>query len=311
MLSAYCLSYMHWTVVPGQLAESYRDLAGTGFEAVCVSFSESEMQYSRRAVELQVKLAHEAGLKAFVIPSRLGGRFAGSPWMPSWWLARHPECVVPGTESWPVACLESVEFVDWIHGFMETILTDYPLDGIVWDEPKSVAAASRHPATLEKYGREQTPAEAMSGYARFLAALAAHCESVRPGLTQTLFCQKTDPEEFTREAAKIGPLEFFGYDGNLSRQSFFHEEPEWRKYRIESVWERTVAECSAAGKGTFALVENMLMPAEATNEFERNFAAYLDEYHPDHLSVYYYAHNNGDPEAGQEVVRRHIGKYLG
>ena len=149
LVTAYCLSYGHWTVIPHQLEESFKDVAECGFNAVALSFSESEMLYSRRAFELQVRLAHQAGLKVFVIPSRLGGRFAGAPWMPSMWLCMHPEAQLPGHPE--LACLENQAFRDWVKEFMTTLLTDYPLDGVIWDEPKSEGVISTHPDTLKRF----------------------------------------------------------------------------------------------------------------------------------------------------------------
>ncbi len=302
MLSAYCLGYQHFTVIPHQLEESFRDLADTGFDAVCLTFTESEMVYSRRAFEIQVDLAHKAGLKVFVIPSRLGGRFAGAPLMVSTWLAQHPQHAIE-TGWLPAACLEVPEFREWLMGFMTTLLTDYDLDGIIWDEPKSIDAISTHPATVAKYGPEPTAQDMIDGFLDFLRELTDHCQSLKPQLAQTLFVQNFDPPAFTEQAARLPSLEYFGYDGNLARQSTFHEQPRWRKYRIESVWDRTVREAEAGNKKTFALVENMLMPKEAMAEFEQNFDTYLSTYHPDHLSVYYYAHNNEDPEGVQRIVR--------
>ncbi|MEK6796238.1 MAG: hypothetical protein AABZ39_15770, partial [Spirochaetota bacterium] len=89
IVTAYCLSHGHWTVIPHHLEENFKDMADCGFTAVALSFSESEMMYSRRAFEIQVDRAHRCGLKVFVIPSRLGGRFAGAPLMPGLWISAH------------------------------------------------------------------------------------------------------------------------------------------------------------------------------------------------------------------------------
>ena len=91
---------------------------------------------------------------------------------------------------------------------------------------------------------------------------------------------------------------------------FFHEEPEWHKYRIEPVWERTKKECASAGKGTFALIENMLIPKEAIPEYRDNLEAYLQNYSPDHLALYYYALNNEDPETVHQITRKMMQKFL-
>ena len=48
---------------------------------------------------------------------------------------------------------------------------------------------------------------------------------------------------------------------------FFHEKPEKIKHSLSDVWERTLKECAAHGKKTFALIENMLMPTEVIEEY--------------------------------------------
>ncbi|OQB14806.1 MAG: hypothetical protein BWY15_00960 [Firmicutes bacterium ADurb.Bin193] len=280
-----------------------------GFDTVCLSFSESEMQYARRTFEIQVNLAHRAGLKVFVVPSRIGGRFAGAPLMPSVWLARNPQFAVQ--DKWmPVACLESDEVREWFKSFMKTLLTDYDLDGIVWDEPKGIGVISHHPATIEKIGPNPTKEDMMLGFVDFFEDLTGYCKDLKPTIIQTLFSQKQCSEFFTQNISKTSYIEYFGYDGNLCAQQYFKEEIKNVKYRIESVWDRTVKECAAADKKTFALVENMLMPKQEIPVFKENFENYLQNYRPDHLSVYYYAHNVEDPEALHKVIKEIMKKYL-
>ena len=165
--------------------------------------------------------------------------------MPSIWLSDHPEQTIGERFT---ACIEKPAFVEWIKEFMKTILTDYELDGIVWDEPKSVHRVSTHPATIRKFGENPTPEDMIGSFMEFFKDLTGYCQSINSSLKQTLFVQKNDPELFTTQAAKLPAIEYMGYDGNLSRQSFFHETPKWHKYRIESVWDRTVEECRYAGK---------------------------------------------------------------
>ena len=311
IVSAYCLGYQSWTVVPHQMEEDFKEMRDMGFGAVNLSFSENELKYARRAFELQVRLAHAAGLKVNVIPSRLGGRFAGAPFMPSVWLAQNPQYALyskPG--ALPVACVESPAFRAWVREFMETLLRDYELDGIIWDEPKSHGLISRHPDTIAKFGEHPTEENMIDSFVEFLEEISGFCRELRPGMRQTMFVQKNYNPYFTGKAARIESLDYFGYDGNMARQSVFQEEPRWHKYRLEEVWERTVAECAQTGKKSFALVENMLMPSAAVDEFEENFERYLSRYTPDHLAIYYYAHNNEDPERVHAAVKRLMKKYL-
>ena len=310
MISAYCLDYNNWTCIPRHVKEDYKEMADMGFDTVCLSFSESEMMYARRTFELLVEMAHHEGLKVHVIPSRIGGRFAGAPLMPSLWTVQHPEYCVQGDYYWPVACLESQKVRDWMKEFMRTLITDYDLDGIVWDEPKAPTLVSHHPDTIRRFGENPTEEDMAVGYCEFFGELTAYCHSLNPNLVQTLFCIKGEPEFFTQRIAQSKYITYFGYDGNLSRQRRFKEEIRESKYRIESVWDRTRQECALADKKTFALLETMHMPKEEHVNFEKNLNHYLENYHPDHLSLYYYAHNADDPEGLNSIIRRAMKKHL-
>lgn len=310
MISAYCLDYNTWTCIPHHVEEDFQRMVEMGIDTVCLSFSENDMAYARRTFEILVELAHKAGLRVFVIPSRIGGRFAGAPLMASTWLVQHPQYQVPDEYGLPTACIECDEVRDWMKKFLHVLVTEYAVDGIVWDEPKAPTLVSHHPATLAKYGPEPTEQDMANSFCDFLAELTTWCHTLNPGLIQNLFCQKTDPEYFTRKVAATPYIEYFGYDGNLARQRVFKEPIQAAKYRIEDVWERTVAECASAGKKTFALVESMHMPREEHTAFEQAFDRYLTNYHPDHLSVYFYAHNADDPEALQEILSRTMKKHF-
>ena len=42
LFTAYCLSYGNWTVIPKQWRESFSDMKNCGFDAVALSYSESD-----------------------------------------------------------------------------------------------------------------------------------------------------------------------------------------------------------------------------------------------------------------------------
>jgi hypothetical protein len=307
MLTAYCLSYEYFTIIPKQWRESFSEMRDMGFDAVALSFSESEMRYSRRAFEMEVEAAHRLGLKVFVVPSRLGGRFAGAPLMPSIWLTMHPECQVPGHPD--IACIEAEPFVEWMHEFMTTLIGDYDLDGIVWDEIKRSGLISTNPATLKKFGRAPTTEEEMDGFVTFLSDLTAACVKLKPNLTVTMFNSATAPQYFTAKAAHIPYFHYCGYDGNFCKFSFYKEPPEQHKYLLADAWERTVKECTAAKKKTFALIENFCVPRSEHDTYRRNLEAYLSTIRPDQLAVYYYGLNNECPEEIHGITKDLLKKY--
>ena len=307
LLSAYCLNYGNWTVIPREWRAVFEDLRANGYDAVALSFSEGEMRYGRRMFAMQVEAAHACGLKVFVIPSRLGGRFAGAPLMPSIWLAEHPESQLP--ENPTLACVEEPAFREWIDGFIGTLCADYPVDGLVWDEPKYTGLVTRHPATLAALGPEPTPQQMRESFARFVEGLTAAARRARPDLEVTLFNMPSVDPGFTARCAHIPGIDYLGFDGAFSRQSYFREEPAKIKHYLAERWARTVSECAAGGKKTFGLVENMLMPRGVLDEFRAALTAFLCQARPDHLCCYYYGMNNEEPEAVQqavfEIVREH------
>lgn len=312
IVTAYFLSHGHWTVIPHQLAANFKEMRDCGFTAVAASVCESEMRYSRRALEIQVNLAHQCGLQYFVIPSRIGGRFAGAPLAPSLWLSQNPKSQIPGFENFsgPLACLENEPFQNWCKEFMADIVRDYPIDGVIWDEPKFPDVISRHPDTLAKFGDNPRPKQMESSFIEFIQDLTEHCLSINFELTITLMKHYTSSEHFTLGATAIPSIDYAGFDGPLCRQSFFHEPSEWKKNRIDTAWKRTINECKATGTRTYGLVENVLIPRDAMTEYEENLNGYLQNCRPDHLALYFYGHNNEDPEGVHAITRRLMQKYL-
>ena len=311
-ITAYCLGYQHWTVLPHQLKDDFDRMKHCGFNAVAFSFSESEMRYARRTFELQVGLAHEAGLKVFVVPSRLGGRLAGAPLMPSIWLAQNPEAQIPVTEKGqdPLACLENEAFREWIKDFMETLLRDYPLDGIIWDEPKGLDVRSLHPDTIKRFGENPTVEQMENGFADFLEDLTAHCCGIRDDLEVTLFNMPHVSKSASLKLAALPGIDYAGFDGRLAPESFFHEKTRDAKTRAAQAWERTLEESRQTGKKTFILLENMLMPKTVMDEYEENLENFLANHRPDHLSLYFYGHNNEDPEGIYQIMKKAMRKHL-
>lgn len=107
---------------------------------------------------------------------------------------------------------------------MKTLITDYAIDGIIWDEPKASTLISHHPDTIKRFGSSPTAQDMAHGYCEFFSELTEYCHHLRSDLTQTLFCIKHEEAYFTAEIAQTKYLDYFGYDGNLCKQRYFKEE---------------------------------------------------------------------------------------
>ncbi len=307
LLTAYCIGYGNWTVIPHQWDECFGEMRDLGFDAVALTFSESEMKYARRTFEMQVAAAHRASLEVYVIPSRIGGRVAGAPLMGSIWLNDHPDIRLPEFNA--IACAESPEFRQWSREFIEGVVSDYEVDGIIWDEPKIADHVTTHPEAVAALGADYGPEDACRSFAELIGEWTAAARRIRPELVVSIFnMPKTNPV-FTRMCAQLPGIDYAGYDGGLSLQSYFHEKPTKHKPYLWESWPRTQKECAEAGCGSFALIENMLLPASEHSTFARNLEKYLDMASPDHLSCYYYAHNNEAPEEAHRLVSGIISRY--
>ncbi|MBO4646850.1 MAG: hypothetical protein J5806_01690 [Lentisphaeria bacterium] len=302
-LSAYTLSYGNWTVIPSHWDRSFGEMRENGFDAVDLSFSESEATYSMRAIEQQIAMAHKHGLKVLLIPSRFAGRFAGAPYMTSIFSAAHPEWELPGVPG--CCCIDVPEVVRASVDFVEMIVKSFDLDGLIFDEPKNTGTPSSHPATIARYGHPGTAEEARLSMLDYLQTLITAAKRLRPDLTITIFNMPPVSPEFTRRAAALKYVDYAGFDGTLAGKSYFHEAVCRDKASVLELWPRICEE--AAGKcGTFALLENILIPASEHDHYRQELEETLAQVRPDHLACYYYGHNNEDPEYIQKITMKAI-----
>ncbi|MBR4662675.1 MAG: hypothetical protein IKO93_02260 [Lentisphaeria bacterium] len=302
-LSAYTLSYGNWTVIPSHWDRLFGEMRDNGFDAVDLSFSESEAMYSMRAVEQQIAMAHKHGLKVLLIPSRFAGRLAGAPFMSSPFICAHPEWALPGHPG--CGCVDVPEVVEHSCRFIELLMKSFELDGLILDEPKEAETPSSHPATVARYGHPGTEEEARTSMLDYLSALIRTAKSFRKELPITIFNMPLTSPSFTTRAAALPGIDYAGFDGTLCMQSYFHEKPFRVKPTVRQLWPRIRQEC--AGRcGTFALLENMLIPKSEHRVYEAELEATLAEVHPDHFACYYYGHNNEDGEYIQEITMNAI-----
>ena len=306
-LSAYTLSYGNWTVIPSHWDRMFGEMREIGFDAIDLSFSESEEMYAMRTIEQQIAMAHKHGLKVLIVPSRYAGRFAGAPFMPGWLNIAHPEWNIPGNNN--CACVDVPEVVEATKGFFRKIVTTFDCDGIIIDEPKSPDQPSSHPATIARYGRSGTAADAINSTLEYIQSLIDEVKSLRPELSITIFNMPQITPEFTAKAAGLRGVDYAGFDGTLCSHSYFHGDLFRSKPSILELWPRTQSE--AAGKcGTFTLIENMLIPSEQNSTYERELNETLPQISPDHLTCYWYAHNNEDAEYIQKITNEALKKYI-
>ena len=305
-LSAYTLSYGNWTVIPSHWDYLFGEMRENGFDAVDLSFSESEEMYAMRTIEQQIAMAHKHGLKVLLIPSRFAGRFAGAPFMAGGLTVAHPEWNLPGHAC---SCVDVPEVVEATKKFFKMIVTTFDCDGIIIDEPKCTEVPSSHPATVARYGHPGTVEDARNSTLEYIRELIQTVKECRPELSVTMFNMPSVSPEFTSASAALPGVDYAGFDGTLCSHSYFHGDTFRSKPPVKDLWERAKKE--TAGKcGTFVLIENMLIPSSENATYEKELNETLPVLKPDHLACYYYGHNNEDAEHIQKITMDALKKYI-
>ena len=306
LLSAYTLSYSNWTIIPSHWDQLFGQMRDNGFDAIDLSFSESEEMYAMRTIEQQIAMAHKHNLKVFIIPSRFASRFAGAPFMPGWLTINHPEWNVPGTG---VSCVDVPEVIEATKDFFKKIVTTFDCDGIIIDEPKAVEVPSSHPVTIAKYGRTGTIEDAKNSMFEYIQTLIQTIKSCRPELAITMFNMPSVSSDFTAKCSQINGVDYAGFDGTLCSHSYFHGSNFRSKPPVKELYERAKKENN--GKcGTFVLIENMLIPSDQNSIYEQELNETLPLIKPDHLACYYYGHNNEDAEYIQQITMDALKKHV-
>lgn len=306
LLSAYTLSYSNWTIIPSHWNNLFAKMKDNGFDAIDLSFSESEEMYAMRTIEQQIAMAHKHNLKVFIIPSRFASRFAGAPFMPGWLTVNHPEWNVPGHS---VSCVDVPEVIELSVNFFKKIVTTFDCDGIIIDEPKAVELPSSHPATIAKYGRPGTIEDAKNSMFEYIKTIITTLKSCQPNLSITMFNMPSVSPDFTARCSQIDGVDFAGFDGTLCSHSYFHDSTFRSKPPVKELYQRAKQENNNKC-GTFVLIENMLIPSSENATYERELNETLCEIKPDHLACYYYGHNNEDAEYIQKITMDALKKHV-
>ena len=197
-----------------------------------------------------------------------------------------------------------------LHDLAKNIVLIKDLETLIAEgNPKAVEMIDRSPRVLKRFGENPSVSDMYTLMLEYLQLLIDDAKKLKPDLSVTLFNMPPTPEEFTRASAKLRGLDYAGFDGPCSAQSFFHEPASHSKRFIRDSWERTKAE-TAGVTGSFALVENILIPDSAFEEFKQEYRRVLDEVRPDHLSIYYYGHNNESAETVQKFCMDELKKHI-
>lgn len=300
-----------WTVHPRNLSANFADVKAMGGHSVFTQFLE---RGDERWLKLRTRMAHDAGLKVYASPGRVGGLFAAGPIPGSFFATRHEDVRmidaagkhIFGTSGF-MACPNHPRFVNWFYPFMESIMLDAGVDGVAFDEPKAADRAcwcEHCKARVDKVDeaalialREQTMAEMMGTVCTLL-------RKSKPEFVTIAMLMPSASKRFIRLVAEQKNMDFIGVDGPLCHQgpvptADMIKTPLWISVPVFSEIVR------AAGKKVFALTETFDVNPWACGELATRIHE-LPALDVDMFAFNYYGHDCEDGELVMESVRKAI-----
>lgn len=292
-LSAYYFMGQDLCMVRAHTRADLRWLADHAFDAVNVGVHEEQYRQPR-GLQMIVEEAHAAGLQVIAIPSRWCGLIAGWPVLAGHFAASRPDVWMRQADGSPLIknfCgpLCSVHHPDVVAHMVactERILKTWDLDGIMWDELKTLHETDHHPLALRACGGPARGEAQVAASLRVFAACNRAARALKPSLRICSFLYAFLKDAIIAPWAATEGFDDIGLDGKLGRCGDFDFPPQCNKVLLDNA-PRFIAAAKANGRRSFALIETQdLSAAHAETTLRR-----LPELLPlglDHLSVYYH-----------------------
>jgi hypothetical protein len=292
-LSAYYFMGQDLCMVRQHTRNDMLWLRDHGFDAINVGVHEEQYRQPL-GLQLVIDEARKAGLAVIAIPSRWCGLIAGWPVLAGHFAASRPDVWMRNAGGGPVLksfCgpLCSVNHPD-VRAHMiactERMLATWDLDGIMWDELKTLHETDHHPLAIEKFGGPVSGAPQVAASLEIFAACNRAARAVKPDLRICSFLYAYLPDDMVAAWAATEGFDDIGLDGKLGWAADYEVQPPHDKTLLQHA-PRFIAAAKANGRRSFALIETQHFDAREA-EMTLRRAPELLAMGLDHLAVYYH-----------------------
>ena len=314
-LNAYYFRAHMYTMVPRQVREDLAFMADLGTDAVTIALLEQDLFAAVENVQIIASEAEKLGMELHVVPSRWGGLLAGAPKVPSIFTAGNPQTWVikengkhKGSK-W-TGSISSFHHPETVAFFEETLsktLTDLPVKGIVWDEPKLYTTVDHSEAAMKALNGSTKLEDHQAAFSNFFSHLNGFIKKNHPEVMTSLFVYANLPDEVVKTVAKVRDLDYLGCDGRPWRNEDGGDQEQANKVLL-GAGERFLSAARNNGMGAFWLVENHNMSAENNSLMDQRLPEIIDKM-PEQLVYYYYPRNVDKPDENMKIISKHIKKY--
>ena len=291
------VAYFHALLHSETVKHDFEQIRAAGAGSIVYAIHEQEAQRFSRDLERGFRQAQDVGLKIHLSLGRYGNLFAGPSLMPSWYTFHHPNTRVQDRHGryHDISCYNHESFRSWLFKELEQYLLEFPLNGIVIDEPRGpdvtcfcsvCRALCPDVADLQRFRRRSM--------IDFLGELCACVKRVAPHVKTTITLLPQDLGQVD-ELAALPHLDTVG--GHLFWQ-LLNED-------VEKVgeWGKSIVEVTQQhNKRSQLWLQNFNVSTCSEPQIEIAFQ-HLQSAEPDEIATYYYWRNNDQPARVWQTTR--------
>jgi hypothetical protein len=292
------VAYFHSLLRPEVVKQDFEAIRATGASSIVYTIHEREEQRGPRDFERGLRLAQDAGLKIHLGLGRFGNLFAGPALVPSWYTFLHTQSRVTDQHGrhHEISCFNHQSFRLWLFREIERYITNYPINGILIDEPRGLEVTCYCSACralcpditdLSRFRRRSM--------IEFLGELCEHVKLVDAHVKTTIVLHPHDGN-LAEDLAAIPHLDVLG-------SHLFWDVLQEDVSMVEQ-WGRGIVEATRHSACRSQLwLQNFNVNGRNTRDMEAAFSHMLS-LEPDELGCYYFWRNNDDPTYVWEATRK-------
>lgn len=309
-----------YTLVPRHVREDLQWMADAGCTHLTLAVLEQDLFAAVENIEIVCNEAAKRNLRVIATPARWAGLTAGAPKVPSLFSTLHPETWIRNQDgsvyqsprvSGVISSIHHPATYDFFCQSLTTLFTKFPIDGMIWDEPKgfrldySKAALSNLAPNAPREAHWKATADFYGRVSRFV-------REKFPAKRIAMFVQAHNNLQQVEICAQIQGIDTFGCDGrpwDIDTEKQWSEGPKQEDQEsgkgkvLLGKGERITALARKYSKKTLMLAENHNLPAKMLPAMEQGLPKVL-ALPLDHLIFYYYPRNIEEPERNMAIIAR-------
>ena len=289
-LSAYYFMSTDLCMNRKHVREDMLWLKAHAFDAIHTACHEEHYRQPR-GLRLIIEEAHKVGIKVYAIASRWCGLIAGWPVLaghfaatrPDTWMLKEDGSYVTKGFCGPLCSVHHPDVVQHMVHCTEQMLETFDLDGITWDELKTLHETDHHPLAIEKFGKPVSGPEQVKATLDIFAACNRRAREIKPDLRINSFIYSDLPDDIVNAWSETEGFDDIGPDGRVAHvgdPGVLHT-----KVLLDQL-PRFNALAKDRGLRSFCLIETQdgsIAQAENTMRRMEKFLTMA----PDHVAVYY------------------------